>query len=66
MNVMQLKTCSPHILNLCIHEFHVIVSGKTAFFEQKPSVGDFAILHPVFTSSDFATTLFTEQGQHCD
>jgi hypothetical protein len=41
-----------------------IIIGKTAIFEQQPSLKDSARLNPVFTSLDFVTVILflTEQG----
>jgi hypothetical protein len=36
----------------------IIIIGKTALFEPYPFLEDFAQLHPVFTSLDFATMIF--------
>jgi hypothetical protein len=40
----------------------ITIIGKTALFEQQPSLEDYARLHPDFISLDFATIIFfTEQ-----
>jgi hypothetical protein len=54
------RACRKDERRVCSVEIIIVISGKTALFEPKPSLEDFARLQPGFSYLDFETLYFLQ------